>query len=56
VLFAHHLAKFRAHLVTVRPVEDVVWRQKARKRKKAGGGRSKVIPQEVMSNSAGVQQ
>jgi hypothetical protein len=38
VLFAHHPPKLGAHLVTAGPVDNVAWRQKARRRKKAGGG------------------
>jgi hypothetical protein len=38
VLFAHHLSKRVAHLVTARPVEEIAWRQEARGKKKAGGG------------------
>jgi hypothetical protein len=50
VLVAHHLAKQGAYLVSAHPVEEIAWMQKARVRKKAGGG------QQVIKNSAAVQQ
>jgi|AntAceMinimDraft_5_1070358.scaffolds.fasta_scaffold582109_1 hypothetical protein len=59
VLVAHHLPKFGARLVTARPVEEAAWRQEARGRKKTGGeglGEAETLPQQVIGNSAAVQQ
>jgi hypothetical protein len=39
VLVAHHVPKLGAHLVTAPPVDEVVWRQEARGRKKGEWGR-----------------
>jgi hypothetical protein len=56
VLVAHHLPKLGAHLVTARPVEEIVWRQETRGRKKARGSGAETLPQQVIKNSAAVQQ
>jgi hypothetical protein len=56
VLVAHHLPKLGAHLVTARPVEEAAWRQEARGRKRWGGGGSETLSQQVINNSAAVQQ
>jgi len=41
VLVTHHLPKLGANLVTARPVEEIPWRQEARRRK-GGEGRGGV--------------
>jgi hypothetical protein len=49
------------HLITAQPVEEIAWKQKARGRKRRGGGRGRgggaeTLPQQVINNSAAVQQ
>jgi hypothetical protein len=57
VLVAHHLLKPGAHLVsTARPVEEKAWRQEARGRKRRAGKGLETLSQQVINNSAAVQQ
>jgi hypothetical protein len=54
---SHTNSQNSAHLVTARPVEEISWRQKARGRKKGRrGGGEETMPQQVINNSAAVQQ
>jgi len=56
VLVAHQLPKLGAHLVTARPAEEAAWRQEARGRKRWGERGSETLSQQVINNSAAVQQ
>jgi hypothetical protein len=59
VLVAHHLPKVCARLVTARLFEEIDLRQKARGRQmtgKGGSGGAETLPQQVINNSAVLQQ